>query len=88
MQGFLPQHGLSAERQILVGRQASAPALSELVTVLADGSAAGPASSVDVLRRLPPQAGMEVLTALRGGSTQPSPWAAAGRAAWAPGRVS
>ncbi len=71
MQAF-GTNGLDAERQIVVNRLASAPALNELMVVLADAGSSGTSgTSAEVLRRLSPGTGMEVLAALRGGSPRP-----------------
>lgn len=66
---------LGAERQIVIDRLASGRTVDELMRVLV---ALKPgASSIEALRQLSPEAGIEVLAALRGGS-RPTP-AAAGR---------
>lgn len=61
---------VAAERQIVIDRLASGRTVDELMRVLVTMKPG--ASSMEALRRLSPEAGIEVLAALRGGG-RPAP---------------
>lgn len=61
---------IGAERQIVIDRLASGRTVDELMRVLVTLKPG--ASSIEALRQLSPEAGIEVLAALRGGTRSPS----------------